>query len=425
MPSGNLKGADYVNIGFVGLGKLGFPSCLAFAAAGHTMYGYDVADDYLGYLSGEKKLNEAQFEEVLAQSANNFISTSSIQEVVSNSEVVYIAVQTPHSPMYGGETPAPDSRQDFEYGFLAQAVRDVCAAAQRLRRHITVAVVSTALPGSFNKYLRSVFNEYTNVVYNPFFIAMGTTILDVRNPEFVLIGADNPAHANPLREIYATLHNKPLQVMSIESAELTKVAYNTFISSKIVFANLIMEICQKTGADCDSVIDALSLATDRIISPAYMRGGMGDSGACHPRDLIAMSWLAERLDLSTDFMGYLVRAREDQNSWLADLARHWSDLTGLGITILGRSYKPESSILSGSCGLLLLDDLARTHAVGSVDPHTGDELPDFVEPSVFVIATKHKIWQDIKFAPRSVVVDPFGYLSDQEGVTVVRVGRKS
>jgi UDPglucose 6-dehydrogenase len=389
------------------------------------MVGYDVSDDYKSYLSGDRELNEDKFAETLVYADSQFDVVDSIAEVVAQTDVIYVAVQTPHSKMYGGETPAPEDRKDFEYGFLVQAVRDVCDAARKAEKRVTVVVVSTALPGSFNKYLRSLDNQYVTLVYNPFFIAMGTTINDVRTPEFVLIGVDRPEDADPLREIYAEIHDKPLQVMSIESAELTKVAYNTFISSKIVFANLIMEISQKTGADCDSVIDALSLATDRIVSPAYLRGGMGDSGACHPRDLIAMSWLAERLGLSTDFMGYLVRAREDQNSWLASLVRHWSDLTGMGITILGRSYKPESSILSGSCGLLLLDDLSRTHAVGSLDPHTGDELPDFTNPSVFVIATKHRVWQDLKFAPRSVVIDPFGYIADQDGVTVVRVGRKS
>lgn len=416
-----------MRIGWVGLGKLGLPSCLAFAEAGHEMFGYDVSDTYIKYLSGEKTLNEAEFSETLNNKSIHINPMTSIQEVVNRSEVVFIAVQTPHSQLYGGETPAPEDRRDFEYGFLAQAVRDVCAAAKASRRHVTVAVVSTALPGTFNKYLRSYFNEYTNVVYNPFFIAMGTTILDVRNPEFVLIGADASAHVDPLREVYSLIHDKPLQVMSIESAELTKVAYNTFISSKIVFANLIMEICQKTGADCDQVIDALSLATDRIISPAYMRGGMGDSGACHPRDLIAMSWLAERLDLSTDMMGYLVRAREDQNRYLADLVRHWADVTGMSIVVLGKSYKPQSEILAGSCGLLLIDELERTHEVRSYDPHVDAYPPEgmFDEPSVFVVTTKHRAWEARKFALRSVVIDPFGYIQDQDGITVVRVGRKS
>ena len=84
-------------------------------------------------------------------------------------------------------------------------------------------------------------------------------------------------------------------------------------------ANTMMEICQKTEADVDDVTAAISMATDRIISPRYLRGGMGDAGGCHPRDNIAMSWLAEELGLSCNPFEDMMRAREKQTRWLATL----------------------------------------------------------------------------------------------------------
>ena len=80
----------------------------------------------------------------------------------------------------------------------------------------------------------------------------------------------------------SAVHESPVVVTSIDTAEAVKVFYNTVISAKIVIGNTIMEVCHKTGADCDAVIDALSLATDRVVSAKYLRGGMGDGGAMSP-----------------------------------------------------------------------------------------------------------------------------------------------
>ena len=100
-----------------------------------------------------------------------------------------------------------------------------------------------------------------------------------------------------------------------ENAEAIKVAYNTYISMKIAYANTWMEICHKIpGTDVDQVTGALELATTRIMSPKYLTGGMGDGGGCHPRDNIALSWLARELDLSYDFFEHLMIARERQTT---------------------------------------------------------------------------------------------------------------
>jgi UDPglucose 6-dehydrogenase len=215
---------------------------------------------------------------------------------------------------------------------------------------------------------------------------------------------------------------------TVETAEAIKVFYNCAISAKIVLANTIMEVCHKTGADCDRVIDALSMATDRVISPKYLRGGMGDGGACHPRDGLAMSWLARRLDLSYDLMGEMMQAREAQTGWLADLAAHYAGLTGLPVVILGKAYKPHSDLTSGSPALLLaqlLDDRGHEPAA-HWDPYTDDwGLKAEGPAAVYVIGTRHHDFAFCEFPAGSVVLDPFGFIPDKAGVTVVRVGRKS
>lgn len=431
-----------MKIAWIGLGKLGYPCALTLQhAAGHEVVGYDVHRERIEHLQadpgdhGEQGLGEMMQHGPLKLA-------HSVGEAVAHGDVVFVAVQTPHAPAYGGEQPMPAERRDFEYGYLIQAVRDVCRAAAGQAKPITLVVVSTVLPGTVNKHIRGLLNGYVSLVYSPLFIAMGTTISDFIAPEFVLMGADQPEALGPVVEVYARLHDRPVFKTSIESAELIKVAYNTFISMKIVWANTMMELCHKTGADCDAVVDALSMATDRIISPAYMRGGMGDGGHCHPRDLIALADISQRLDVSADLFAYLAKAREEQSEWLAGLVAQWAGLADLPVMVLGQSYKPRSALTGGSPAILLrhhLEGLRYSQADAFrqqvevfdsyvdpfVDPLLGPAEPHLSEPHVYVVATRHPEFATYAYPPGSVVLDPHGYIPDQPGVTVVRIGRKS
>jgi UDPglucose 6-dehydrogenase len=329
-----------MKIGFIGLGKLGLPVALATEAAGHTVCGYDPDPGVREILDTcLLPYREEGAQELLEQSAITLLDPSEIAEWA---DLIFVAVQTPHQPQYEGITRLPDTRADFDYEYLCQALRSVDGAT------CPVVVISTVLPGTLASL------GATHVLYNPFFIAMGTTINDFRNPEFVLVGTDG-AHPGILREFYATIHYRPIFVTTIKTAELTKVAYNTFIGLKIAFANTMMEICEKTGADVDDLVDALSLADQRLISPAYLRGGMGDGGGCHPRDNIALSWLARELGLSFDLFDALMVARERQTEWLADLIQDEQNSSSEfhQIEILGKAYKPETNLTVGSPAVLL------------------------------------------------------------------------
>ncbi len=372
-------------------------------------------------------------EEGLAKLLDNGMSTriirraDSVNELVKNSDIVFVAVQTPHAAGYGGETPMPETRQDFEYQYLVQACRDVCQAALWQERHLTLAVVSTVLPGTISRLIRPLLNRFVALAYTPQFVAMGTTIADFTDPEFVICGVSDPRDANPVTAVFSPVHGEDrLFICDITTAESIKVFYNTYVSMKIVWANHVMEMCHKTGADCDKVVDALSQATQRVISPRYMRGGMGDGGACHPRDLIALNWLEFQLGMSVPWFGMMAAAREYQAQWLAGQVRHYVGLTGAPVLILGKSYKAGSAMLDGSPALLLRSLLDDLHPV-QWDPHvpsdSGDGQVGSTDPWVYVIATRHPEFPHYPFHPGSVVIDPFGYIPDQDGCTVIRVGR--
>lgn len=343
-----------MKVGFIGLGKLGLPVALAAEAAGHEVSGYDVNPAIQEIL----KTRELPY---LEEGAPALLKHTQLQwrdpdELAEWADLVFVAVQTPHQPKYEGTTRLPDNRADFDYGHLWNAIASVSDAK-------LIVVISTVLPGTME---REVFSDPDiqvppdRLLYNPFFIAMGTTIPDFRDPEFVLVGTDG-AHPGPLREFYAEIHSRPLFVTTIKTAELTKVAYNTFIGLKIAFANTMMELCEKTGADADDLVDALSLADRRLLSPAYLRGGMGDGGGCHPRDNIALSWLAREVGLSYDLFESLMVCREKQTEWLAGLieteAVRSEEFVYKPIEILGKAYKPETNLTFGSPAILLANIL--------------------------------------------------------------------
>jgi UDPglucose 6-dehydrogenase len=391
---------------------------------GHDVKGYDI--NPLRMTKKPQPYQEAgpdgtgDFNDYLWDSNLRF---ACLEETVLHGELIFTAIQTPHEFKFEGCTPIPDERSDFDYTWLQsslQNIENICAH-NNIRR--TVIVISTCLPGIVGPMAKKL--KHLDIIYNPFFIAMGTTMRDFLHPEFILIGEGNGVDSKPLVDFYRTITDAPAQVMSIASAELTKVAYNTYIGTKIAFANTVMEICDLIpDADCDSVIDALSKATTRLISPAYLRGGMGDGGGCHPRDNIAMSWLAENLDLSHNIFDDIMMCREDQSKYLVDLVDNcMSDCAMTEVVVLGYAFKPETNLTIGSPARLLMSQLcAAGYSPLMMDPVVEGRPIELSIPAIYIIGCKHKEFSDYKFPTGSIVIDPHRYIPDQKGVIVYRIG---
>lgn len=411
-----------MNVGMIGLGKLGLPVALVMDMKGHSVVGHDLNSTVMQkerYPYREQGPHGEPSIEPLLQKSN--LQFGSIDRVVEHSEIVFLAVQTPHEDRYEGVTPLPYERRDFNYEYLIRAVTDLSAAVDRAQKNVIVVIISTVLPGTIAR-IAPLMSQLIRMCYNPVFIAMGTTMNDFLHPEFVLFGVHDHHAAAKAEEFYRTIHDRPFYETSVENAELIKVAYNTFIGMKIAYVNTLMEICHKTpGTDVDQVTDALKLATDRLISPRYLTAGMGDGGGCHPRDNIALSWLAKRLNLSFDFFEMTMVAREKQANWLTDLMVEYE----LPKVILGKSFKPESSLEIGSPSILCMNLLvAKGCDVTMYDPYIDPVMPEF-EASVFLIGTKHSEFEHFKFPNGSVVIDPWRYVKAPEGVNVIHVGASS
>lgn len=419
-----------MSVGFIGLGKLGLPCAAALSVeAGLPVNGFDLNPKVAEYIdSCQVPYQESRIEEYLRKA--NLTFYRDINEFLRNTDIVFIAVQTPHDPIFEGTTPVPAITKDFNYEFLIDANFQIANfLRQNTERSITVVVISTVLPGTMRDYVLPLYSDVSERLrfcYNPFFIAMGTTIPDYLNPEFVLMGEASDGDSSEVVEMYSRLHSAPVRKMRIESAELTKVAYNTFIGFKIVFSNTLAEIVDQRGGDVDEVTSALAAADQRLISPKYLKAGMADGGGCHPRDQIAMSWLAGDANLSANIFDFLARARDAQTLRQAQQILQVHKDTGLPVCVLGLAYKAEVNLVVGSPSLLLLSFLENMEVnFITFDPFClpTSEFPS--DPHLFFVATNHAQFRELSFPQGSVVIDPWGdAISKVAGCRVIRPGRK-
>lgn len=414
-----------MNIGMIGLGKLGLPVAVAIARKEFNVMGYD--------LDPSRMSKEPQpYQETGPDGTGDFndylavsnITFGTMQEVADHADIVFVAVQTPHDPLYEGITQMPDKRVDFDYTYLKAAIS---ALAKCVKKETVVAVISTCLPGTMRREIMPLLNDNMKLVYNPAFIAMGTTMRDFKECEFVLLGSDDKRDykENAVEKIvkfYSEAVKSSIRIMSIESAELTKVLYNTYISLKIAYANTVMEICEKIPrADVDSVTDAIKAAYTRLISRQYLSGGMGDGGGCHPRDNIAMSWLSRELGLSYDLFESAMLSREGQARWLADIVIDKSH-DDMPIVILGYAFKPETNLIVGSHALLVADMINRDGYNVTLIDNNVIPIDEPLKKAVYLIGCKHKEYFGYVFPRGSIIIDPHRYIPDQEDITVIRLG---
>ena len=401
-----------MNVGFIGVGKLGM-ACAETMASRHNVVGYDI------YPVKSDKITIA----------------STLQEAVEGKELIFIAEQTPHDPVYGGDQPITHLRnKDFDYTIVNDVLRQVNEFATPNQ---LVVLISTVLPGTTRRELRT---NITNArfIYNPYLIAMGSVEWDMVNPEMVIIGTEDGSETGDARELinfYRTImENDPRYVVGTwDEAECIKVFYNTFISAKIGLVNMIQDVAIKQGnINVDVVTKALADSTMRIMGPKYMTAGLGDAGPCHPRDNIALRYLAEELDLGYDIFDTIMKAREQQAKNMARFI--YDNRAGLPVYIHGKAYKPNVAYLEGSYSLLVgyyLQEMGITPIY--LDPLTEPTVPDTVVGCVLLahnqqitygyagVDTEQRLYT--KILSGSVVIDPWRrYTTDNTEIRVIHYG---
>ena len=396
----------------IGVGKLG-EACADVMAESYPLVGYDV----------------------IPKEPKNFPMVGSIKEAVEFANIIFIAAPTPHDPAYDGREPTAHlPNKDFDYTI----VKDILTEVNKwVTRKQLVVLISTVLPGTTRRELEPLITN-GRFVYNPYLIAMGTVGWDFANPEMVMIGTEDGAETGDARELInfyrPMMNNDPRYVVGTwDECECIKIFYNTFISAKLSLVNMIQDVSEKQGnIDVDVVTDALKNSTRRIMGQSYMTAGMGDGGACHPRDNIALRWMSENLGLGYDLFDAIMEAREVQARNLAEkLVR-----TGLpNVVIVGKAYKPHVPYEAGSYSILV-GHYVKEFGVNVYydDDYTGDKPPKDLGPAAYLLGhdpettfmgcldpDPEKQGPSI-FPEGSVIVDPWRKCPPISGCEVVHYG---
>lgn len=375
----------------IGVGKLGQDCAEVMADAGHDVVGYDV----------DPRLPA-------------FPMRDTIQEAVQGRDLIFIAAPTPHDPIYGGETPTSHlPNKDFDYSIVIEILNEV---NKYVNKDQLVVLISTVLPGTVRNILEPCITN-ARFIYNPYLIAMGTVKWDMVNPEMVIIGTDDGSitgDASELIDFYnGFMKNNPrYEVGTWDEAESIKIFYNTFISTKLALVNMIQDVAERNGnINVDVVTNALKHSTYRIMGPAYMTAGLGDAGACHPRDNIALRYLADRLHLGYDLFDSIMTAREVQAENMALRCLK----NGRNITIIGKAYKPAVPYLNGSASMLVGHYIEKHGGhVHYYDPNTGDNDLRVGWTHVYLIGYWEQWVEELRFSNDIVVIDPWRKLTTKQ-----------
>ena len=341
----------------IGLGKLGASMAAAIAKRGYEVVGVDVNERAVRKLNeGHAPVQETDLEETVAANRSRIRATMSHREAVLQSGTTFVIVPTPS-----------DEQGAFSLQYASWAFREIGRALREKKHYHNVVLTSTVLPGSTRFGLLPILERESKkragsdfgLCYSPEFIALGSVMRDFLNPDFCLIGEYDERCGGALQQSYGQImeNNAPCKRMSIENAELTKISVNTYVTTKITFANMLSEICEKIpGGDIDVVTDALG--ADARIGVKYLKGGLGYGGPCFPRDNVALGYIARALNCRADiatatdgFNRHLPKRITDRLEGLIE--------PGMTAAVLGLAYKPYSHVIEESQGAAIALALAK------------------------------------------------------------------
>ena len=323
----------------------------AIASKGYDVIGVDLNPEVVDALAtGKTPVFEPGLQELLGEHHDRIAATSSYETAIEASDITFVVVATP---------------SDDSGGFSLRYVLPVCESigrelAKKQTYHLVV-MTSTVLPGAMENEIRPALEAASGkrigsdvgLCYSPEFIALGSVIRDLLNPDFALIGENDARAGDLLEEFYRSIHEREAHIarMNLVNAEITKLAVNTYVTTKISFANMLAGICERMPrADVDVVTSAIG--HDRRIGHLYLRGALGYGGPCFPRDNVALTYLARTLGAPAELAAATDALNKDQIPHLMDVVRS-KLVPGGTVAVLGLSYKPDTDVVAESQGLML------------------------------------------------------------------------
>ena len=377
-------------VSVIGLGKLGAPMLACLASKGYEVIGCDVDPAKVKAINeGRAPVEETGLQDMLFANRERIHATPDIGEAVRFGQVTFVVTATPSGP---------DDRFSLEYILpVCQEIGRTLSKSIEKQAFHTVVITSTVMPGdtwgpireTLERHSRRKCGESFGLCYSPEFIALGSVIRDFLNPDFVLLGASDPLSEARLASVYKRISDAPICCMSPTNAEVTKIAVNSYITTKISFANMLSRICNDIpGSDVDVVTGAMGL--DSRIGKKYLKGGVSYGGPCFPRDNRALATLGQSFPLVIDAFN------KAQIIWLADFVQKHAKGE---INVLGTAYKNGTTLEQESAGMRLIDEL----------DHRNANLSDLGIGETIVVMLPDPKFKELDYTNKTVI-DPWRYL---------------
>lgn len=298
-----------MNISIFGLGYVGCVGIGCLASQGHKMTGVDVSDVKVNLInSGKPTIVEKDIDELIKKGFDEgrICATLDYKQAVLNTDISFICVGTPSA-----------ENGHLNLTFIYQTAKEIGESLKDKDGFHIVVIRSTVFPGTNAKISEIIENEsgkHRNVdfavVSNPEFLREGTAVNDYLNPPLTVLGSTCPKAIDVMKELYAPM-NAPVEVVSIEVAEMIKYVNNSYHALKVVFANEVGQICKKLGIDSHEVMRIFCMDKQLNISPYYFKPGFAYGGSCLPKDLKGLKTLAHDLYLDTPVLASIDESNQN------------------------------------------------------------------------------------------------------------------
>jgi UDPglucose 6-dehydrogenase len=349
-------------LGVIGVGWVGLVTAACFAELGHPVVARDIVAEKVEALSrGEIAIHEPGLEEMVRRNVERIVFTTEIDAVLEAARLLFVCVDTP--PTYSG---------DADLGRVMSVVDELRGDAGH-----ALVMKSTVPVGTGRKVQRELAE--TGYASCPEFLKEGSAINDFMHPDRVVIGADpgNEWAAEAVETVYAPLGGEVVRT-DVSSAEMIKLASNTFLATKISFINEIANVCEEVGADVSEVARGMGL--DDRIGPKFLQAGLGFGGSCFGKDVSALRKLAANTGYHFQLLNAVVEVNELQKRRVVHkLSEHLGPLAGRRVALLGLSFKPDTDDMRDAASLVLAARLEGEGAnVVAYDPVAGDRAAELL-----------------------------------------------
>lgn len=398
-----------MNISFIGLGKLGLPLACCLARSGNKVLGVDKNEYILDKLNNQElPFYEPGLSDIFPHV--NFTGfTDSYQRAVDETDATIILVNTQLGD------------NGYSSEFVESALTDLAMNLRKSDKDYHLIVLSsTVLPGTIKKLIKLVekiskrtYGEGFGFSYVPDFVKLGNVIEDFKNPEFFLIGSNNMEDIIRTQSIWYKFHDNdaPRKILTLEEAEVAKVALNAYIVNKITFANFLGQLCEgMDNVNVHSITQTIGL--DKRISPYFFGYGTPYGGTCFPRDTSAFIKFAKDRKKTAKNLIFAEEVNEMVYKSILDKIKSYKK-----VGVLGISFKPNSPVVIGSPSARLIRDLLDLEievngydSIAETYSNLDMNINEFSNPQecidnsdVVVIMHPDKLFGDLNYGDKKVV----------------------